>query len=189
MRNHFLQRKDIMYQESMDSSVSIFKRVQEYKTVGNRRCMDDRRNSSRFHPLMGFNQTCHQAGKVARLWTDEVYNLLLVSDRLPDVILAVPVIALFESRVNNPVLKLDQPFLLTEVLFFGKPQGSNKFFSSGDIGLNVLNFKGRLCLVFLEVAQRPAKKLRWICGDNILTSFAQIGGVRFGKPLCSPAFT
>ena len=34
-----------MYKESMDSSVSILKRVQEYKTVGNRRCMDDRRRT------------------------------------------------------------------------------------------------------------------------------------------------
>jgi hypothetical protein len=72
---------------------------------------------------MGFDKTRHQDRQVIRLWTDEMYNLLLVGNCLPDVILAFPIITVFESRVNNPVLKLDQPFLLTEVLFFCKLKG------------------------------------------------------------------
>ncbi|MFW0884741.1 hypothetical protein ACMCNP_06830 [Candidatus Acidulodesulfobacterium sp. H_13] len=96
---------------------------------------------------------------------------------MPRIILAVVIIAVLEPRIYNSVLKLYQPFLLTEVLFFGKFQGCN--------GLYVLNFKGRLCLFVIEVAQCPAKKFRWVRGNNILTSFTQISGIQFGEFLCS----
>jgi len=56
--------------------------------------------------------------------------LLLIGDCLPDIILADPIVAIFESRVNDPVLKFYQPFLLAEVLFFSKPKRGNKFFCS-----------------------------------------------------------
>ncbi len=90
----------------MYSSVTVFKRMQENKTVGNCRCMDDWCDFTFFHPLVGFNQPGHQIWKVTRLWTDKMNDLLLISDRLPDIILTDAIIAVFESRVNDPVLKL-----------------------------------------------------------------------------------
>ena len=60
---------------------------------------------------------------------------------MSDIILSAPIIDVFESWINNAVLKCQQPFLLAEILFFCKFQGRNEFFSSGGIGFYVLNFK------------------------------------------------
>ena len=105
---------------------------------------------------MGFDKTRHQNRQVIRLWTDEMYNFFLIGNCLADVILGLAIITVFESWVNNPVLKIDQPFLLTEVLFFRKLKGCNEFFSPGGIWFYMFNFKGRLCLFVVGIAQCPA---------------------------------
>ncbi len=38
----FLQRKNVVYQKPMDSTVPILKRMEKYKTIGNCRRMNDR---------------------------------------------------------------------------------------------------------------------------------------------------
>jgi len=92
--------------------------------------MDDRRDFSLFHPFMRLEQSVHQALKIIRLWTDKMNDLLLIGSRLPDIILTNAIIAVLESRINDPVLKRYQPFFPAEILFFRKLQRCNEFFSS-----------------------------------------------------------
>ena len=101
----------------MDSAVSIFKWVQENKTVGNGRRMDDRRDVAVFHPLVGVNQPIHQILQIIRLRTDKMDDLFLIGDRLPDIILSDPIITILEPGVDNPVLKRYQSLFLTKLLF------------------------------------------------------------------------
>jgi len=106
----------------MNSSVRILKRMQEYKSIGDGCRMNDRGYFSRFHPLMGVNQALHEALQIIRFWTNEMYDLLLIGKRLADIILAHPIITVFETRIDDAVLKLYQPFLCTEIFLFGKLQ-------------------------------------------------------------------
>ncbi len=111
-----------MYQKPMNSSVPIFKRMQEHKTIGNARRMNDRGYISHFHPLMGVKQSLHEALQIIRFWTNEMYDLFLIDNRLADIILAHPIVTVFETRIDDSVLKLYQPFLFAEVFLFGKRQ-------------------------------------------------------------------
>ena len=70
-----------------------------------------------------------------------MYDLFLISNRLPDIILTHPVITVFETLIDDAVLKLYQPFFFTEVLMFSKLKQCNKLFGPGGIRLDVLNFK------------------------------------------------
>ena len=78
---------------------------------------------------MAFDKAGHQRRQVIRPWTDEMYYFFLIANCLANIVLAFSIITVFESRVNNPVLKLDQSLLLTEVFFFCKLKGGNKFYS------------------------------------------------------------
>ena len=57
----------------MNSSVPILKRMQEHKSIGDSRRMNDRGYVSGFHPLMGVEQSLHEALQIIRFWTNEMY--------------------------------------------------------------------------------------------------------------------
>ncbi len=67
--------------------------------------MDNRRDFALLHPFMRSNKAIHKSLQILRLRTDKMDNLILIGDGLPDIVLTDTVIALFESRINNPVLK------------------------------------------------------------------------------------
>ena len=117
----------------MDTTVYILEWMEEYKTIGNHRRVYDRSNTPCSHPFMRFNNSGHQTWKINRTWTDKIYYLILIGDHLPDIILPFRIIDFLESRVNKPVLKIYQPFLLEAVFFFGEFQRSNEFLSSGSM--------------------------------------------------------
>ena len=57
----------------MNSFVPILKRMQEHKSIGDSRRMNDRGYVSGFHPLMGVEQSLHEALQIIRFWTNEMY--------------------------------------------------------------------------------------------------------------------
>ena len=54
----------------MNSFVPILKRMQEHKSIGDSRRMNDRGYVSGFHPLMGVEQSLHEALQIIRFWTN-----------------------------------------------------------------------------------------------------------------------
>lgn len=54
----------------MNSFVPILKRMQEHKSIGDSRRMNDRGYVSGFHPLMGVDQSLHEALQIIRFWTN-----------------------------------------------------------------------------------------------------------------------
>ncbi len=76
--------------------------MQKHKPVGDHRRVDDWRNLSSVHSLMGRDQSRHQVRKVLRFWGDKVNKPVSICDRLPDVILGIPVVAFREPRIHIP---------------------------------------------------------------------------------------
>src|SRR5690554_2605579 len=106
----------------MDAPVPIFKWMQEHKAIGDNRSMNDRGYISRSHSVVAVDQALHQAWQVIWFWRDEVYDFLLIGNRLADIILAQPIVTVFETRIDDAVLKRYQSFFLTEVFLLSKLQ-------------------------------------------------------------------
>ena len=115
-------------------------------------------HASRFHSLVGGDQTFHQAGQVFRLRACEMDSLLLPGNRLADIVLVRPVVGCAESGIDNAVLQLDQPAFLAEVFTVRRMEQGNETLGSRGLGL--------MCSIskFEVIAQSVARPIsRRIC--------------------------
>ena len=78
--------------------------------------MDNGRYRAFFHHPVGGEQALHQLGKIIGLRANIMNELLLVGNRLPDIILVRPVIGIPETGIDDAVLHIDQKRLFTKVL-------------------------------------------------------------------------
>jgi hypothetical protein len=91
----------------MDPADPVLERMQKNETVSNGGGVNDGRDTSLYHLLVGGHQTFHQAGEVFGLRGREVHLLLLPGNGLADVILTGAIARGGEPRIDDAVLHLD----------------------------------------------------------------------------------
>jgi len=126
----------------VDTTVSILKGVHEDKSVGDRGGMDHGRDRAVLHHEMGSEQAIHETCKILGLRADIMNELLLVGNRLPDVVLALTVIGIAKAGIDDAILDIDQQRLLTEISVLCHLQETDEFLDSGCARLYVLYLKG-----------------------------------------------
>jgi len=103
--------------------------------------MDSCRYRTFFHHPMRGEQAVHQLGKIIGLRANIMNELLLVGNRLPDVILARPEIGIPETGIDDAVLHVNQKRLFTKVPVLRHLQQADEFFGAGGAWLNVLDLE------------------------------------------------
>ena len=116
------QEQDVVDEKTVNTAVSVLEGMHEDEAIGDRGGMDDGRYRAFFHHPVGGEQALHQFGKIVGLRADIMNELLLVGNRLPDVILVCPVVGIPESGIDDAVLHVDQERLFAKVLVLGHLQ-------------------------------------------------------------------
>ena len=91
--------------------------------------------------LVGGEQPLHQFGKIVGFRADIMNELLLVGNRLPDVILVCPVIRIPETGIDDAVLHVDQERLLAKILVLRHLQQADEFLCPGGAWLDVFDLE------------------------------------------------
>ncbi len=108
--------ENIVDQEAVNAAIAVLERMQEHKTIGDGGGMNHCRSAAGVHALVGRYKAVHKVAQVFRLRANEMDALFLPGYRLADIVLARPVTGVAESRIDDPVLHLDQSLFLAEIL-------------------------------------------------------------------------